>query len=362
MEMPSTVLDEVGLTRRGRKGVAKRPVLVGGKSPLDEAQKAQIYRLFREGISTEAIAGQFRRTPKVIGRVLNEVRALRLLESKFDYMPHPSFDDPARHAEILGPMPEGESAAETPRAEKTDGLPPYLADLYDAPLLTREQERHLFRKMNFLRHQAALLRSRLDPSNASAADMDEIERLQGEALAVKNQLIRANLRLVVSIAKKKIGPRNNFFELVSDGNMSLIRAVEKFDFALGNKFSTYATWAIIRNFSRSIPEEEVRNDRFQTGHGELFEGEGDHRSDEHESEAGWRQRQEMLQGFLGRLDERERRIVTNRYGLGGAAEMTLEQLGKELGVTKERVRQIEMRAYDKLRKFAAEDELEMAAL
>ncbi len=61
-----------------------------------------------------------------------------------------------------------------------------------------------------------------------------------EALAVKNQIIRANLRLVVSIAKKHVGRSDNFFELVSDGNMSLIRAVEKFDFARGNKFSTYA--------------------------------------------------------------------------------------------------------------------------
>ena len=79
-----------------------------------------------------------------------------------------------------------------------------------------------------------------------------------EALAVKNQIIRANLRLVVSIAKKHVGRSDNFFELVSDGNMSLIRAVEKFDYARGNKFSTYASWAIMKNFIRSIPIENHR--------------------------------------------------------------------------------------------------------
>ncbi len=94
---------------------------------------------------------------------------------------------------------------------------------------------HLFRKMNYLKYQAHQLRRRLDPAARRTADLDEIERLQEEALAVKNQIIRANLRLVVSIAKRHVGPSNNFFELVSDGNMSLIRAVEKFDFSPGQQ-------------------------------------------------------------------------------------------------------------------------------
>ena len=152
------------------------------------------------------------------------------------------------------------------------------------PLLTREQEAHLFRKMNYLKYQANRLREQLDPTRAKTADLDEIERLQEEALAVKNQIIRANLRLVVSIAKRHVGPSNNFFELVSDGNMSLIRAVEKFDYARGNKFSTYASWAIMKNFARTIPEENYRRDRFVTGHEEMFEAAADNRTDEHEYE------------------------------------------------------------------------------
>src|SRR5262249_14679004 len=154
------------------------------------------------------------------------------------------------------PMPAATRGAGS-RVKPPAGLPPYLASLYgDAPLLSREQEAHLFRKMNYLKYRAAKLREALDPARARTADLDEYERLQGEALAVKNQIIRANLRLVVSIAKKRVGTTNNFFELVSDGNMSLIRAVEKFDFARGFKFSTYASWAIMKNFARSIPEEK----------------------------------------------------------------------------------------------------------
>src|SRR5205814_8658745 len=129
--------------------------------------------------------------------------------------------------------------------------------------------------VNYLKHLAARLRDRIDPDDARARDLDEVERLQAEALAVKNQIIRSNLRLVVSIAKRHMGTTNNFFELVSDGNMSLIRAVEKFDFSRGNKFSTYASWAIMKNFARTIPEENYRRDRFVTGHEEMFEAAAD---------------------------------------------------------------------------------------
>ena len=182
------------------------------------------------------------------------------------------------------------------------------------------------------------------PQPRRTTDLDEIERLQEEALAVKNQIIRANLRLVVSIAKRHVGPSNNFFELVSDGNMSLIRAVEKFDFSRGNKFSTYASWAIMKNFARTIPEENYRRDRFVTGHEEMFEAAADTRADEHEYESVLKRMQEAVKGMLGHLDERERKIIISRFGLGGASEQTLEQLGRELGITKERVRQIESRA------------------
>ncbi len=128
--------------------------------------------------------------------------------------------------------------------------------------------------------------------------------------------------------------------------MSLIRAVEKFDYSRGNKFSTYASWAIMKNFARTIPEENYRRDRFVTGHEEMFEAAADNRTDEHEYESALKRMQEAVKGMLGRLDDRERRIIVSRYGLNGVNEQTLEQLGKELGITKERVRQIESRAQD----------------
>jgi RNA polymerase primary sigma factor len=336
-----------------------RAIFTPASGPLDDEAKAKIYRLYRLGASVENLARQFGRTRSSIYRVINETRARRLLEVKIEAIPHASFDDPKARAEILAPMPEVAVGKAARRARAPKGLPPYLASLYEVPLLTREQEMQLFRKMNYLKHQAAKIRAKIDPARAKSSDLDAVERLQQEALAVKNQIIRANLRLVVSIAKRHVGPSNNFFELVSDGNMSLIRAVEKFDFSRGNKFSTYASWAIMKNFARTIPEENYRRDRFVTGHEEMFEAAADTRTDEHEYESALKRMQEAVKGMLGKLDERERRIIISRYGLGGVSEQTLEQLGRELGITKERVRQIESRAQDKLRRFASEQKLDL---
>jgi RNA polymerase primary sigma factor len=330
-----------------------------GRGVLGDAEKTQIERLHRRGVSVEVLASRFGSTPARIRRILNEVRARRLLDLKLEYMPHPSYDDPSAKDEILGLMPGATRSQSASTKRAPEGLPPYLAGLYDDPLLTREQEAHLFRKMNFLKYQASKIREKIDPARARTADLDETERLLEEALAVKNQIIRANLRLVVSIAKKRVGPSNNFFELVSDGNMSLIRAVEKFDYARGNKFSTYASWAIMKNFARTIPEENYRRDRFVTGHEEMFEAAADNRTDELELENAQKQRQEAVNRLLGRLDDRERRILMSRFGIGGAEEQTLEALGHELGVTKERIRQIEVRAQSKLRKIADEEKLDL---
>ena len=128
--------------------------------------------------------------------------------------------------------------------------------------------------------------------------MDQIEKLYDESVATKNQIIRANLRLVVSIAKRYVGPAEDFFELVSDGNMSLIRAVEKFDFSRGNKFSTYASWAIMKNFARTIPDALRHRDRFRTSHSEMFSTVEDVRADHYEQESAQIQRESQVQGIL----------------------------------------------------------------
>ena len=189
--------------------------------------------------------------------------------------------------------------------------------------------------------------------------MEHIERIYDEAVATKNQIVRANLRLVVSIAKRHVGPAENFFELVSDGNMSLMRAVEKFDYARGNKFSTYASWAIMKNFARTIPNEHRYHDRFRSSQSEMFAAAEDERTDQVEIESSQMQRESQIEKVLGCLDDREQKIIVRRFGLKrGEEPLTLKQVGVELGVTKERIRQIEARALSKLRKAVEDEKIE----
>jgi RNA polymerase primary sigma factor/RNA polymerase sigma factor len=238
-------------------------------------------------------------------------------------------------------------------------MPAYLASLYDVPLLTREQEAHLFRKMNYLKYKASRLREALDANRPKSRLMDQIERLYDESVVIKNQIISANLRLVVSIAKRYVGPAADFFELVSDGNVSLLRAVEKFDVSRGNRFSTYASWAITKNFARTIPGELRQRGRFFSNQPEAFDAWQDDHPDQYQQELAQIQRESHVEQILRRLDERERQIVRSRFGLTrGQEPLTLKQVGTTLGVSKERIRQIQCRAMGKLRTAAEEDRIE----
>ncbi len=328
--------------------------------PLRDETKQKIYQQYRRGESVEILAKRFCRTKTSIYRIISEMRARRIMELPLEYIPNPEFERilaEKRESEVLGPTPPIEIPLKKPKLPP--GLPPYLASLYEVPLLSREQEVHLFRKMNYLKFKACKLRDQLDPARPRASLMEQIERLHDEAVAVKNEIISANLRLVVSIAKRHVGPMENFFELVSDGNISLIRAVEKFDFARGNKFSTYASWAIMKNFARTIPDEHRHRDRFRTSQAELFTTAADARSDQYEQEVAQYQRELAVQKILDRLDERERTIIIKRFGLDRSQEpLTLKEVGAEIGVTKERVRQIEARTLSKLRKAAQEEMIE----
>ena len=330
-----------------------------GRQSLSVEAKRTIFEQMQKGKSVEDLAEKYCRTPSSVYRIAAEMRAAHILELPLDYMPNEQFEDPENEKQILGPTPPSEKAGKKPRIPT--GLPPYLASLYEIPLLTREQEAHLFRKMNYYKYKASKLREGLDPHNPCAELMTEIESLYDRAVETKNDIIQANLRLVVSIAKRHLGQTENFFELVSDGNMSLIRAVDKFDFARGNKFSTYASWAVMKNYARTIPDEHRQRDRFRTSPDEVFYAKEDERTRELEEEVAQYDRERQVRRILTCLDDRERRIVEDRFGIGDERDpLTLREVGARIGVTKERVRQIEARALGKLRKAAKEERIEVA--
>jgi RNA polymerase sigma factor (sigma-70 family) len=317
--------------------------------PADDRRLA-VWEAYVDGASIEALSHRFGRSVRWIYRAVTQMRARELRARKIEYVPSDEFGQPNAGQEILGDAslaaPSGDA---TPSRRVPADLPPYLQELFRIPLLTPEGERALFRKLNYLKHRAAALAAALDPETAKARELDAIDDLLAEAERVKKQITQANLRLVVSIAKRHVKVGNDFFELVSDGNVSLMRAVDKFDYSRGFKFSTYASWALMKNYARTLPEHRRRRERFQTGRDELLGNVAGPEFDEAENDYLATVRS-TLERMLDTLDHREQSILRQRFGLEDRSEpQTLEQIGRRFGVSKERIRQLESRAMARLR-------------
>ena len=171
--------------------------------------------------------------------------------------------------------------------EDVDLVGQYLGQIGATPLLTAAQEVELSKRIEAGLYAAELLRT----ADAEGAEPDqpreELQALVRDGELARDHMIRANLRLVVSVARKYYRHAGlSFLDVIQDGNLGLIRAVEKFDYSRGNKFSTYASWAIMKNYARTIPEEFKRRDRFRTSQDELFTAKQDIRSDQIGQETG----------------------------------------------------------------------------
>lgn len=283
-------------------------------------------------------------------------RRAAFFAARIDYIPCRLFLEPDAAAAVANP-PEPPAAAPSRAPEDPARLSPYLAGLYRTRLLSKEEEQYHFRRMNWLRFRAATERGRLDERRATARQMDAVEALLRGAEASREVLVTSNLRLVVSIAKKFVTADDSFDELVAEGNVALMRSVDKFNFALGNRFSTYATYAIQRHYFRISHRSRQQRKRFAPADESLravpaaepAEGLKPGQVDSLAS---------LFSRFLATLEPREREIVTARFGFDGQTPRTFRELGSEMGVCKERIRQIQSRAMEKLRVLATDARLE----
>ena len=291
--------------------------------------------------------------------------------------------------------------ADPGRRSGSDLVRLYLREIGRVPLLTAREEVDLAKAI-----EAGLYAGRRPPEEGICA-ADELADLVEEGRRAKRRLIEANLRLVVSIAKRYMGRGMSFLDLIQEGNLGLIRGVEKFDHAKGFKFSTYATWWIRQAITRAIAD-QARTIRIPVHmvetinkvvrvqrqlHQQLgrepsvaeisaaagFEGErvleiqriarepvslqapigveeadfGDFIEDSDAvtpvEAAAFSLLQDQLYALLGGLGERERRIIRLRFGMVDGRPRTLEEVGREFGVTRERIRQIEAKTLAKLR-------------
>ncbi|MEZ6125525.1 MAG: sigma-70 family RNA polymerase sigma factor [Planctomycetaceae bacterium] len=224
--------------------------------------------------------------------------------------------------------------------------------LTNLPLLSQDGETFLFRKMNYLKQQAASIADRYRDSKVPAAMQKKLERLLQDADSVRNHIAECNLRLVISISRRFSNSACDFDELMSEGNEILLKAITKFDFTRGFRFSTYATHSVQRHFFRLLQRRSRRNALELRGSADLL-----HEIPEAEEDAlmaEWIREEHRVTNLIARmaerLDEREHQVILGRFGLGSdGAVRTLRELAAELQLSKERVRQLQIAAIEKLR-------------
>lgn len=317
---------------------------------VSDAERQRILRGFRRGLSLKTLARKTCRPRSAIYRVIVDERIERLNRRKAKFI-----DDPLYHqddaSDVIRQLVSQEELAAQTRPEDLRiprDLPPYLQDLYRTPLLTPAKERALFLKFNFHKFQFVTARRTLEPQFAKLRHLEELEGYLRAAIDTKNAILRANLRLVVSVARKHLRPGVSIMELISDGNITLMRAVEGFDVHRGHRFSTYATLALMKGFARSVPQ-MLAAKRTTSVDEHILQSVPDRG---HELAADRLADREHVSVLLSHLSESERRVVSAHYGLGNDSGITFDEVGERLGLSKHRVRQIEKSALAKLRRAA----------
>ncbi|MHB8840559.1 MAG: RNA polymerase sigma factor RpoD [Candidatus Aquicultor sp.] len=292
------------------------------------------------------------------------------------------------------------------KAPTNDPVRMYLKEIGKVPLLTAAEEVTLAKRIEAGEKATETLER--EEESLPRDEVRKLRRVERDGMNAKKKLVEANLRLVVSIAKRYVGRGMLFLDLIQEGNLGLIRAVEKFDYRKGYKFSTYATWWIRQAITRAIADqartiripvhmvetinkliriqrqllqelgrepmpEEIANEMgltpekvreilkisqepvsLETPIGEEEDSQlGDFIEDQ-EAEvpaeaASFSLLQEQLQEVLDTLSERERKVIELRFGLIDGHPRTLEEVGRVFGVTRERIRQIESKTLSKLR-------------
>lgn len=225
-------------------------------------------------------------------------------------------------------------------------------------LLTAEEERALFLQFNYCRWRVCKLKEQLKSGPMLLEPAKELLRWYQRAEAYRDQIAQTNLALVLAMAKRTRMSEVDFAELVSEGNMALLRAVDKFDVARGFKFSTYACRAILKAFSRSGVKLSKYRQMFPTDFDPKLEKSDffERKRAEHENDCVDEIRC-ILRDNRAELTDIEQEVIQHRFALGKTPQpeqregqpLTLEQVGKIIGVTKERVRQIQNKALEKIR-------------
>ncbi|GIX03542.1 MAG: DNA-directed RNA polymerase sigma-70 factor [Planctomycetaceae bacterium] len=278
-------------------------------------------------------------------------KARKLASCEIAYVPHPSFCRKDAEAWLARMRPEGLDLAREPvsRLGEESGIA-FLSGLVRERLLTPSEEKYLFLHMNYCKYRAEIMRRQIDPQKPQQQLITAVERLLLEALACRDRLVLANMRLVVSVAHKLSDQLDQLGELVGEGLLPLIRAVELFDVSRGYRFSTYATWAVRNQMVRQLKRHRVSHDKTIGIDQQSWENIPDHHRQASPEEQPLDSYRDRLQCLISQLSAREQLILSARFGLNGQPEgLSLSEIAEMVHLSKERVRQIILHALEQLR-------------
>ncbi len=280
-----------------------------------------------------------------------------ILQTTMDYVDDPAFPKSNAHKKLFDEAPE------IPKPN-TSWYHPVMEDLStDRNLktvvnvvLNARQEQALFLQFNYARYRVAKLQQKIGDKPVSDEQAREILEWHALSQKLRDQIAQSNLALVLAMAKRVRHSEMDFADLISEGNMALLRAIDKFNVSRGFKFSTYACRAILKAFSRSGMKHSQYRQLFPTDFDPALERSDFQRKkfDSHESECA-DEVMHIVMDNRAELTDVEQQVIHHRFALNrsendSSVPLTLEQVGQIVGLTKERVRQIQNKALEKIRK------------
>lgn len=285
----------------------------------------------------------------------DRLRLRRIIAEPIEFLGHELFSKPVELRKRFSANPEVLDATRPwCNASDTSALP--------SVTLTTDKEQKLFIRLNYARSQMVQILKAFNGKRLTAKAASELLGWHAQAMAARCEIVQANVPLVLAMAKRTRLGMVDYAELISEGNMALLRSVDKFDCSRGFKFSTYACRAILKSFSRVAMRSSRYRGRFPTEFDPSLEKSDFLEKQRDEAEAD---SVDDLRGILSEnladLNEVEAKVIQARFALGaveglqGDGPKTLEQVGMLIGVTKERVRQIQNRALQKLRTKLQDD-------
>ncbi|MEN8126724.1 MAG: sigma-70 family RNA polymerase sigma factor [Planctomycetota bacterium] len=350
-ELVLEISRQVGRARHTIRSILSEPEeqlhdLPRSRGRILSKDAAHLYRLSRQHVSVKTLMETFGRSRSSIYRIINQQRAKEMFNRKIEFVPSEEFLSPDAEQSVLSiPLEQM-----FPDRDKENIL------------LSRQQETQLFRRYNYLKFCACQERDKIQRGRPRSDRLNRIESLFEQIDAVNKMIIEANMPLVVSIAGKHLTAGGQMSDLVSEGSVALMAAVEKFDYTRGYRFSTYASWAIAKAFARLIPAEAKRPDR--AGGADFENLPVNLRLEQLPDITAVEQAQRDLQTIIkNNLNQREQYIILNHYALAPKVirkkPKTLKQIGDDLNLSKERIRQIELQALQKLRHSLSPEQFDL---